>query len=128
MKLIKQNLGAHWVIGMKGKVEDIEQFHNRIYNWGGTNGSIQWMSHNFAYFWITMEKLERCMFKYVMNSLSDKLGNKFIGVKGGLKGVVMNRVKNTINNIPVEHFHKTAQSQDFYALGTISAEKLDNDS
>jgi len=30
MTLIKQNLGAHWVIGMKGKVEDIEQFHNRI--------------------------------------------------------------------------------------------------
>jgi len=128
MKLIKQNLGAHWVIGLEGKTMEIEQFHNRIYNWGGTNGNLKWMSHNFAYFWITMEKLERAMFKYVMNSLSDKLGNKFIGVKGGLKRVVMNRVKNTINNIPVEHFHKTAQSQDFYALGTISAEKLDTDS
>jgi len=128
MKLKKQNLGAHWVIGIEGKPMEIEQFHNRIYNWGGTNGNLKWMSHNFAYFWITMEKLERAMFKYVMNSLSDKLGKKFIGAKGGLKGVVMNRVKNTINNIPVEHFHKTAQSQDFYALGTISAEKLDTDS
>jgi len=128
MKLKKQNLGAHWVIGIEGKPMEIEQFHNRVYNWGGTNGNLKWMSHNFAYFWITMEKLERAMFKYVMNSLSDKLGKKFIGAKGGLKGVVMNRVKNTINNIPVEHFHKTAQSQDFYALGTISAEKLDTDS
>ena len=76
MTLIKQNLGAHWVIGMKGKVEDIEQFHNRIYNWGGTNGSIQWMSESFGYFWITMEKLERVMFKYMLNGMSDKLGKK----------------------------------------------------
>ena len=128
MKLKKQNLGAHWVIGIEGKPMEIEQFHNRIYNWGGTNGNLKWMSHNFAYFWITMEKLERCMFKYVMNSMSDKLGKKFRGSKGGLKEVVMNRIKNTINNIPVEHFHKVAQSQDFYSLGTISAEKLDNDS
>ena len=128
MKLKKQNLGAHWVIGIEGKPMEIEQFHNRIYNWGGTNGELHWMSESFAYFWITMEKLERCMFKYVMNSMSDKLGKKFRGAKGGLKKVVMNRIKNTINNIPTEHFHKASQSQDFYSLGTISAEKLDNDS
>jgi hypothetical protein len=128
MKLIKQNLGAHWVIGIKGKPEKIRQYHNRIYNWGGTSGNLKWMSHNFAYFWITMEKLERAMFKYVMSGVSDKLGKKFRGAKGGLKEVVMNRVKNTINNIPVEHFHKTAESQDFYSLGVISAEKLDTDS
>ena len=128
MKLIKQNLGAHWVIGIKGKQDEIEQFHNRIYNWGGTNGELQWMSNDFAYFWITLEKLERVMFKYVMSSLSDKLGKKFIGAKGGLKQVVMNRVMNTINNIPSEHFVKTAQVEDFYSIGQVSAEKLDHDS
>ena len=128
MKLMKQNLGAHWVIGIKGKQDEIEQFHNRVYNWGGTNGELQWMSNDFAYFWITLEKLERVMFKYVMNSLSDKLGKKFIGAKGGLKGVVSNRVKNTIDNIPTETFVRTAQVEDIYSLGTISAEKLDTDS
>ena len=128
MKLIKQNLGAHWVIGIKGNKDEIEQFHNRVYNWGGTNGELQWMSNDFAYFWITLEKLERVMFKYVMSSLSDKLGKKFIGAKGGLKAVVMNRVMNTINNIPSEHFVKTAQVQDFYSIGQVSAEKLDHDS
>jgi hypothetical protein len=128
MKLIKQNLGAHWVIGIKGNKDEIEQFHNRVYNWGGTNGELQWMSNDFAYFWITLEKLERVMFKYVMSSLSDKLGKKFIGAKGGLKQVVMNRVMNTINNIPSEHFVKTAQIQDFYSIGQVSAEKLDHDS
>jgi hypothetical protein len=128
MKLMKQNLGAHWVIGIKGNKDEIEQFHNRVYNWGGTNGELQWMSNDFAYFWITLEKLERVMFKYVMNSLSDKLGKKFIGAKGGLKQVVMNRVMNTINNIPSEHFVKTAQIQDFYSIGQVSAEKLDHDS
>ena len=128
MKLIKQNLGAHWVIGIKGDKDEIEQFHNRVYNWGGTNGELQWMSESFAYFWITLEKLERVMFKYVMSSLTDKLGKKFIGAKGGLKAVVMNRVMNTINNIPSEHFIKTAQIQDFYSIGQVSAEKLDNDS
>jgi len=128
MKLIKQNLGAHWVIGIKGEKYEIEQFHNRVYNWGGTNGELQWMSESFAYFWITLEKLERVMFKYVMNSLGDKLGEKFRGAKGGLKQVVMNRVMNTINNIPSEHFVKTAQVQDFYSIGQVSAEKLDNDS
>ena len=70
MQLVKQNLGAHWVIGIKGNKDEIEQFHNRIYNWGGTNGELQWMSESFAYFWITLEKLERVMFKYVMNSMS----------------------------------------------------------
>jgi hypothetical protein len=128
MKLIKQNLGAHWVIGIKGNKDEIEQFHNRVYNWGGTNGELQWMSNDFAYFWITLEKLERVMFKYVMNSLSDKLGKKFIGAKGGLKAVAMNRIKNTIDNIPTENFVRTAQVADIYSLGTISAEKLDNDS
>ena len=128
MKLMKQNLGAHWVIGIKGKQDEIEQFHNRVYNWGGTNGELQWMSNDFAYFWITLEKLERVMFKYVMSSLSDKLGKKFRGAKGGLKSVVMNRVMNTIDNIPTESFVRTAQVEDIYNLGTISAEKLDTDS
>jgi len=125
---MKQNLGAHWVIGIKGKQDEIEQFHNRVYNWGGTNGELQWMSNDFAYFWITLEKLERVMFKYVMNGITDKLGKKFIGAKGGLKAVAMNRVKNTIDNIPSEHFVKTAQVQDFYSIGEVSAEKLDTDS
>jgi hypothetical protein len=128
MKLIKQNLGAHWVIGIKGKQDEIEQFHNRVYNWGGTNGELQWMSNDFAYFWITLEKLERVMFKYVMSSLSDKLGKKFRGAKGGLKAVAMNRIKNTIDNIPTENFVRTAQVEDIYNLGIISAEKLDHDS
>ena len=128
MKLIKQNLGAHWVIGIKGNKNEIEQFHNRVYNWGGTNGELQWMSNDFAYFWITLEKLERVMFKYVMSSLSDKLGKKFRGAKGGLKAVAMNRVMNTIDNIPTENFVRTAQVEDIYSLGTISAEKLDTDS
>jgi hypothetical protein len=128
MKLMKQNLGAHWVIGIKGNKDEIEQFHNRIYNWGGTNGELQWMSNDFAYFWITLEKLERVMFKYVMNGVTDKLGKKFRGAKGGLKGFVSNRVKNTIDNIPTENFVRTAQVEDIYSLGTISAEKLDTDS
>lgn len=128
MKLMKQNLGAHWVIGIKGNKDEIEQFHNRVYNWGGTNGELQWMSNDFAYFWITLEKLERVMFKYVMNGITDKLGKKFRGAKGGLKAVAMNRIKNTIDNIPTENFVRTAQVEDIYNLGTISAEKLDTDS
>jgi len=128
MQLVKQNLGAHWVIGIKGSKDEIEQFHNRVYNWGGTNGELQWMSESFAYFWITLEKLERVMFKYVMNSLSDKLGKKFIGAKGGLKQVALNRVTNTIKSIPVESFVKTAQVQDFYSIGQVTAERLDEDS
>jgi hypothetical protein len=128
MKLTKQNLGGHWVIGIEGKRDDIEQYHNRIYNWGGTNGELQWMSESFAYFWITMEKLERVMFKYVISSVSDKLGKKMKGSKGGLKKAVMNRVHNTINNIPNDTFVRTAQIQEFFSLGKISAEKLDTDS
>ena len=128
MQLVKQNLGAHWVIGIKGSKDRIEQFHNRVYNWGGTKGELQWMSESFAYFWITLEKLERVMFKYVMNSMSDKLGKKFRGSKGGLKAVVMNRVKNTINKIPSEFFVRTAQVEPTYCLGQVSAEKLDTDS
>ena len=128
MTLIKQNLGAQWVIGIKGKPDKIRQYHNRIYNWGGTNGNLKWMSSNFAYFWITMEKLERVMFKYMSSGMTNKLGKRFRGSKSGFKNVVLNRVKNTINNIKVENFLKTAQEQDFYSLGTISAEKLDTDS
>jgi len=128
IKLYKQNLGAHWVIGIKGSKDRIEQFHNRVYNWGGTNGELQWMADDFAYFWITMEKLERVMFKYVMNGITDKLGKKFCGSKGGLKEVVLNRVKNTINKIPSEFFVRTAEVEPTYSLGQVSAEKLDTDS
>lgn len=128
IKLFKQNLGAHWVIGVKGSKDKIEQFHNRVYNWGGTNGELQWMADDFAYFWITLEKLERVMFKYVMNGMTDKFGKKFTGLKGGMKQVVMNRVKNTISKIPVENFVRTAQTQDFYSIGQVTAERLDEDS
>lgn len=128
IKLYKQNLGAHWVIGIKGSKDRIEQFHNRVYNWGGTKGELQWMADDFAYFWITLEKLERVMFKYVMNGITDKLGKKFRGSKGGLKEVVLNRVKNTISKIPSEFFVRTAQVEPTYALGQVSAEKLDTDS
>ena len=128
IKLYKQNLGANWVIGIKGSKDRIEQFHNRVYNWGGTNGELQWMADDFAYFWITLEKLERVMFKYVMNGITDKLGEKFRGSKGGLKEVVLNRVKNTISKIPSEFFVRTAQVEPTYALGQVSAEKLDTDS
>jgi hypothetical protein len=50
------------------------------------------------------------------------------GSKGGLKKAVMNRVHNTINNIPNDTFVRTAQIQEFFSLGKISAEKLDTDS
>ena len=128
IKLYKQNLGANWVIGIKGSKDRIEQFHNRIYNWGGTKGELQWMSNSFAYFWITLEKLERVMFKYIMNGVTDKFGKKFVGLKGGMKQVVMNRVQNTISKIPVENFVRTAQVEPTYSLGQVSAEKLDTDS
>jgi len=45
-----------------------------------------------------------------------------------MKEVVMNRVMNTINKIPVENFVRTAQIEPTYTLGQVSAEKLDNDS
>jgi len=128
IKLYKQNLGANWVIGIEGSKDKIEQFHNRVYNWGGTNGKLKWMSRDFAYFWITLDRLERVMFKYTMNSLSDKLGKKFRNRKGGLKEIVMNRVRNTIDNIPVENFVRTEQVEPTYSLGQVSAEKLDHDS
>jgi len=63
-----------------------------------------------------------------MSGMKDKLGNKFKGAKGGLKRVVMNRVRNAIDKIPSESFVKTAQVQDFYSIGQVSAEKLDHDS
>lgn len=128
IKLYKQNLGANWVIGIKGSKDRIEQFHNRVYNWGGTNGELQWMANDFAYFWITLEKLERVMFKYIMNGMTDKLGKKFQGRKGGMKEIVMNRVRNTISKIAVENFVRTAQIEPTYSLGQVSAEKLDHDS
>lgn len=128
IKLYKQNLGANWVIGIEGSKDKIIQFHNRVYNWGGTNGKLKWMSKDFAYFWITLDRLERVMFKYIMNGMTDKLGKKFRGAKGGLKEVVLNRVRNTINNIPVENFVRTEQVEPTYSLGQVSAEKLDSDS
>ena len=64
----------------------------------------------------------------MISGMSTKLGKKFKKTKGGLKAVVMNRVKNAINNIPNESFVKTAQVQDFYSIGQVSAEKLDHDS
>jgi hypothetical protein len=45
-----------------------------------------------------------------------------------MKQVVMNRVYNTINKIPVESFVRTAQVEPTYTLGQVSAEKLDTDS
>ena len=68
------------------------------------------------------------MFKYMMSGMSIKLGNKFKCAKGGLKKVVMNRVRNAIDKIPSESFLKTAQVQDFYSICQVSAEKLDTDS
>ena len=57
-----------------------------------------------------------------------KLPFKVISELWNSNDKIYTAVKNAINNIPNESFVKTAQVQDFYSIGQVSAEKLDHDS
>lgn len=61
MKVIYQNTGLHWALGMEGNTEEIETFYNSLFNHGAIEKSadLKWLGKKIAYVWTTQERLQK---------------------------------------------------------------------
>ena len=61
MKLIYQNTGLHWALGIEGTKSEIKTFHASLFNNGGVekNSRLQWLGERLAYVWTTQERLKK---------------------------------------------------------------------
>ena len=61
MKLIYQNTGLHWALGIEGTKSEIKTFHASLFNNGGVkkNSRLQWLGDRLAYVWTSQERLKK---------------------------------------------------------------------
>ncbi len=53
--------GSDWIIGVSGADNQITEFVNKIFNVGGTESGLNYLSENFLYFYTTEIKLKRAL-------------------------------------------------------------------
>ena len=85
MKLVLQQLGTVWLIGIESNdPEEMEQQYNSFWNHGATSGGLHEMCETFSYI-VTDEERAK---KYFLNSSLHLLLNlhpeSFKGVEGGV--------------------------------------------
>lgn len=56
-----QKTGTKIAIGIKGPKEHAEKLHNRIFNFGGTDGDLHTMSENFSYFMAPLDNVLKAL-------------------------------------------------------------------
>ena len=127
VKLIYQNCGSHWAVGIHCEDETLlEQTFNSFWNHGATSSEPHILTDVLWYFWTTPEKLRHAMrnaaaFK-LMNEDGDLSENDAL-----IQGAVL--ADERIEGMESDNFfsprsksYKQADPTDYYTLGTIKAE------
>ncbi|MFA5043114.1 MAG: hypothetical protein WC567_03895 [Kiritimatiellia bacterium] len=70
MKIIKQTTGTKLAIGIEGPRERAEILHNRVYNFGGTNGHLHELGDNFFYFLGEEREIFRALTQQIAQRIS----------------------------------------------------------
>lgn len=61
LKFCYTNYADGIALGISGGNEQIVQFGNALFNFGGTEGNLNYMSEQFAYILTSKNKLQRCI-------------------------------------------------------------------
>ena len=123
--LTYQNFGSAWLGILRGAKEDIELVFNGLFNFGATNGELHYYDHNetLALFWSSEEDLQRFFYNVRVYSGS----TRYLGKEKNLLAAA-ERMEQLKENCQESFMNFSQKFQpDVYSVGTISAERPDND-
>lgn len=110
-----------FAIGIEGTKEEIELKYNSLFNFGATNGSLTYLSDNFAYIWTNTPNFK----KYLLTSALASLINggastsSFKGKEGGVMEVARKLAEINASKYEVERFLGTESfSSEYYNVIT----------
>lgn len=129
-----QNFGTKWLVIMRGTEQDIESNFNALYNWGATNGSLDYHNteRNVATFWSSKDRLYWAFSNIRLNHcLKTSKGRNTKWKRGGLWSKATDGAWHMINvfMLYTETF-LTFEPVDYakaYTCGRVSAERPDYD-
>lgn len=138
MKLAYQSYGSSILLYINANSnEEAYSKYVSLYNWGatstGSNGGswafddVDWISHGVIAVWSTIERLQSYLFNIHLMRLLNENEAKYRGVKGGAKDDAVEAALAEFNSIECESYRSINSSPVEYGLGTISAEKPDED-
>lgn len=127
----RQSFGSLWLVVLRGTEEAINSVFNGVYNWGGCNGELDWhnQERNIATFWTTPQRLVWCFAHMSVMRLADSNIGK--GKKYGAWPLACEEANLKLESLAQcqETFltFDTAEASHVYTLGSISAERPDED-
>ncbi len=134
MKLLYQNCGLNWAVGIEGSPSEIEGQFDSFFHHGAIDetADLHTMSDTFAYIWSTEEKLR----KYFTNSSLHILLNKAAGAdypapwkskKHGVLPYAESLGEKRFNEMEQETWLKFGRVGEVYELGEVKAENLSDE-
>lgn len=137
MRMTYQNLGSKLLLFLYGTKEEIVGRHNSLFNWGATNGELNWSTDNSATVLITGDKKtpEEKLRHYFFNvevmrlmRLCDTCGISKKGRKYGVASQVKTIAERRFNEVTKEpNPIEWGKTLDPFETGIIAAEKPDMD-
>lgn len=120
-----QNFGSAWLCILRGKTEDIELVFNGLYNFGATNGDVQYFDHakTVATFWSTEEQLQRFFYNVAVFSGVTRYRGKVVNQAHANERIEYIRAN---CHEPFMDFANVFEP-DVYGVGSIKAANPDDD-
>ena len=126
IKLSYQNYGSSILLFIEGANE--EETHGKylsLYNWNATSSEPTWVADNVISCWSSIERLKNYFFNRRCMELVES-SPKF-GVKGGVSTEAHRLAAEDFSNVQSEKYRIFKTNYDFHTLGTITAERPDED-
>lgn len=121
-----QNFGSSYLCILRGKTEDIELVFNGLFNFGATNGGLDYYDHSktVAVFWSDYKSLRKFFFNRRFIPQSDEPSGRII--RACMHEAQDNMILLSENH---EFFMRFADSYmpETHDVGSISAERPDHD-
>lgn len=142
MRLVYQNLGTVWAIGVYADApEELELAHNSFYNHGATSAGMKISCDTFGYI-LCQPEPQKKMLRYFINSELFKMLNEADelqkhdpdgwahcckGLKGGFMPQARINAEKRMSDLTDNHecWMTNKASNFFFSLGTVCAEKPD---
>jgi len=127
MHLIKHDFGSVIAIGIQDNNKDqIEFTYFSFWNHGATQGDLEWVKEDFAFFWTTPRKLRKSLIQSSLFQLLNIDGGRAKGKKHGLMPEALRIAKQRFEEIENVHFLNTEQEQgEEYKMGYLNFETPD---
>lgn len=128
-----QNFGSVWLVILRGKEQDIEATFNGFFNFGATNGDLDFHDgeHTIGTFWTKEENLRWAFATIRLNHyLLKGRGQKAKGRKGGFWNKALNAAEVMMGRLKQRHepfISYSSTGVESFSTGTVRAEKPDYD-